>query len=996
MLLSKPGLFMKKTSLFLAIILAAITAYSQTVNISIDVLQNRRAVSPYIYGKNNSLSNNPSNPLSVAEWQRLKDAGIMLFRENSGNNATKYNWRLKLTSAPDWYNNVYSSDWDFEAQSLHTNIPGAKAMYAFQLIGQVAASNAHNFDDWNYNGAQWWPGVAQNLAGGGVVNTDYNATKALVEGDTSLYLKAWPADSTVAILDKWLGTGAGQLQLDSSQFQYWNMDNEPEIWENTHDDAMPHQLSAEDFMQRYFKVAKKARAKFPGIKLVGFVPCSEWYWYAYPNGSGNSGKISYGGSSYTWIEFFIKRIAEEQITSGVRLLDVIDLHTYFSVSSEAELLQSHRIFYDTTYDYPHANGVKLTSSTGWDSSITKEYIFKRVNDWLTQYMGTDHGVTLGSTESGWDNFNQMPLALNYASTLGIFANEGVELFTPWFWSPSYWEVVHLFSHYCKNISVLSTSSDENNLSAYSTINANNDSLTIILVNRAATSKSTQITLSNFTVANGAYPTLTLSNLPDDNSTETFVSHSSNALVSSSVVAAGNVLQLVLPAYSITAVILKAGTTGGDYLGVSPSTIELGSETETDTLTVLSNVVWTAGSDQSWLTVNPTSGSNNGTLVITSRPNRESTSRSATITVTGIGVNAQTVTVTQSAPPVYATEEMIIYNDVETLIKATWSQNGTLSQITSGAYEGTNHYRFSYNFSNWWAGFGLNLTNWAGDGSGYDFTGYESLKFACKFSTAANLSIDLVDANGSTATDDLEVTGVSTDYQDITIPLDSFTGMTLGDVGEIMVNINGNSSSGSGSFYIDNIRLGVKDVPPYKLDLSDTVLVNGAVACFDAIDTIVVAGDGNMVTFENGSAVNLVAGQSIFFLPGFHAHQGSTVNASITTDQTFCSGPLSSFSVKQSEEKNATINHEDKITVSSEEGLLKVYPNPGKGNFTVEIQNFDNGAIVTVFDLYGRKVYQTTERIIRNCSVDLSGFKKGIYVIKAAGQQRQALRRITIM
>jgi hypothetical protein len=37
----------------------------------------------------------------------------------------------------------------------------------------------------------------------------------------------------------------------------------------------------------------------------------------------------------------------------------------------------------------------------------------------------------------------MPLALNYASTLGVFANEGVELFTPWFWSPSYWEVVHL-------------------------------------------------------------------------------------------------------------------------------------------------------------------------------------------------------------------------------------------------------------------------------------------------------------------------------------------------------------------------------------------------------------------------------------------------------------------------------------------------------------------------------------------------------------------------
>jgi len=154
------------------------------------------------------------------------------------------------------------------------------------------------------------------------------------------------------------------------------------------------------------------------------------------------------------------------------------------------------------------------------------------------------------------------LALNYASTLGVFANEGVELYTPWFWSPSYWEVVHLFSHYNKNISIKSTSSDENNLSAYSTTNANNDSLTVVFVNRYTNEKTVKVTLSNINIPNGTYQLLTLNNLPANNSTETFNSHSSNALKSTTVAVLDGTFTLILPALSISSAILtQSGTTG---------------------------------------------------------------------------------------------------------------------------------------------------------------------------------------------------------------------------------------------------------------------------------------------------------------------------------------------------------------------------------------------------------------------------------------------------
>jgi hypothetical protein len=698
---------MKTLPLCLFSVLLSMVSFSQTVNIVVDAAQNRKPVSPYLYGKNNTLSDDPNYPLSASEWQKLRDAGIMLFRDNNGNNATKYNWRLKLSSHPDWYNNVYPHDWDFAAQSLQQNIPGARGMFAFQLIGKAAKTTTYNFNDWDYNGSAWTSEASNNWAGGGgPVSVGGNGGV----GDPNLYLLNWTADSTVGILDKWFGTGSGSLHLDQSAFQYWNMDNEPEIWFSTHDDVMPVQLTAEAFMQRYFEVAKKARAKFPGIKLVGFVPCSEWFWFAYYINSSNSGKIDYNGGSYTWLEFFIKRIAEEQTASGIRLLDVLDIHTYFNVESEAELLQSHRIYYDRNWVYSGANGVTLQ-----EPGTNKEYIFGRANDLLTQYLGSGHGVTIGTTESGWGNFNQMPLALNYASTLGVFANEGVELFTPWYWSPSYWEVVHLFSRYSKTFSVRSTSDDDNNLSAYSTVNADNDSLTIVLVNRYATSKNIQVTLSNFAVTDGLYPVYTLKDLPCDNSTETFVSHINNALVTSNAAVASNTLSFSIPAYSITSVILSSGAPGGDYLGVSATTIELESKVDSVEFFIYSNIDWSVSSNRSWLTVDQTTGSNNGTIMVRATANKTTDPRSATITISGTGVTSQNISVTQTAPKVYATEELVIYTDNETLIEDWWADAGTLSEISTGAFEGIKHYRFNYSLRNWWSGYGLNLTDHGGNG-----------------------------------------------------------------------------------------------------------------------------------------------------------------------------------------------------------------------------------------------------------------------------------------
>ena len=536
----------KLLSLFIAALTCASLFSQSTVTIDIDASVLPKPISPYIYGKNNNLSDNSSKPLTAAQWQVLRDLGIRMFRENGGNNSTKYNWRRKISSHPDWYNNVYAHNWDFATKSLQENIPSAQIMWAFQLGGKAALTTAKNFNDWSYNSSQWWSGVGQNLAGGGTINPD-GSHDALVEGDTELYLEDWTADSTTGVLNHWFGEDG--IGLDKNRVQYWNMDNEPEIWDGTHDDIWPVQPDAEEFMQRYFDVAKKARALYPDIKLLGPVPANEWQWYNY-----KGGKVLYNGKQYVWLEYFILRVAEEEEASGIRLLDLLDIHFYPGETNAADIVQLHRVFFDPNYVYPGANGVKRSGTSAWDNSLNKEYILKRCNDWLVKYHGEEHGVKLAVSEIGISGENPNVTASWYASTLGEFAKQGVEIFTPWTWKKGMFEVLHLFSRYSHPNFIPAISSQETYVSAYPTLNNNMDSLTIFIVNRHLTeTRKLDFNLSGFPVENGDYTLYTLSELPAN---ETFVSHTVNAIKTSSVNVADFVLNVDMPALSISALVLK--------------------------------------------------------------------------------------------------------------------------------------------------------------------------------------------------------------------------------------------------------------------------------------------------------------------------------------------------------------------------------------------------------------------------------------------------------
>ncbi|MBQ5463792.1 MAG: T9SS type A sorting domain-containing protein [Fibrobacter sp.] len=532
------------------------------IDITVDANAGIKKISPYLYGRNIDKISDGDAEVTEEESafiNQMLEAGIHMLRANNGNNATRYNWRHKMTVHPDWYNNVYSHDWAITAQKVLDKMPGVDAMYAFQLTGYAASSTDYNFPDWNWKQEHGtYATQTFDLAGGGEVSED---GKTLIKaGDPSLYNMEWPADSTVAIIPHW----KDELKFDMSRFKYWSMDNEMEIWRGTHSDLdLP--VTGDFLVERYIDVAKKARAQWKDIKLTGPVAANEWQWCSVSSYN-KEDRPKGEDRNYCWLEYFIMKVAEEQKKSGVRLLDVFDIHWYPTEKDYESRVNWHRVMFDTTYNYPGANGIKMVGGN-WDNKITKEYIFVRINQWLEKYFGKDHGITLGITETSIIDNDPMVTALIYASFLGTMQDNGVEIFTPWTWGDGMYETVHLFSRYGHPNRVQSTSSNDSLVSAYSSISNKGDSLTVIFVNR--TEKDAQdidLNLANF-ASDGKVKTLTLQNLKG----ETFVSHTSNALKENAVeaktqggttTATGysiNRFKMTLPAKSITAVLLTTTT-----------------------------------------------------------------------------------------------------------------------------------------------------------------------------------------------------------------------------------------------------------------------------------------------------------------------------------------------------------------------------------------------------------------------------------------------------
>ncbi|HPR62342.1 MAG TPA: leucine-rich repeat protein, partial [Prolixibacteraceae bacterium] len=145
-----------------------------------------------------------------------------------------------------------------------------------------------------------------------------------------------------------------------------------------------------------------------------------------------------------------------------------------------------------------------------------------------------------------------------------------------------------------------------------------------------------------------------------------------------------------------------------------------------------------------------------------------------------------------------------------------------------------------------------------------------------------------------------------------------------------------------------------------LEIENRTFADQTVKCFGAHNSITVAGNGTNVDLENGSFTTLIAGQSIRFLPGFHAQAGSYVSAYITTTGSFCDDlPEAIMAAPPVTEKSLELVETDTAPIDFVEQSMVVYPNPNNGQFTIAFTKFEGASQVFLFNAMGQKVYAAT-------------------------------------
>ncbi len=483
------------------------------LSLSVDANAAKRAISPYIYG------------LNFADAALAADIKLPVNRWG-GNSTTRYNFKLDTHST--------ASDWYFE------NIPDDNANPAALPNG----SGADNFVNANKGRGTdtimtlpligWTPKSRAYACGFSVAK--YGAQQGTdpyrpdcgngVKPDGSFVTGNNPTDTSLAITPAFVGEWIQHLKgrfgaAGSGGVRFYNLDNEPMLWNSTHRDVHPAPLSYDELRDRTYQYGAAIKAADPAAQTLGPV---EWGWTGYfysaldaaAGGSWWNNPVdrnAHGGMELT--AWYLDQMKKYEQANGVRILDYLDLHYY-----------------------PQAGGVALTGAGGqtvqdlrlrstrslWDATYTDESwindkirMIPRMRDWVNTYYP---GTKLAMTEYNFGGLEHINGALTQADVLGIFGREGLDLATMWDPPTAAQPAAYAFRMYRNyngqggmfgETSVQATSADQGKLAVYAALRSDG-ALTVMVINKTANGQTSSLNLANFSGAAAQVYTYSAANL----------------------------------------------------------------------------------------------------------------------------------------------------------------------------------------------------------------------------------------------------------------------------------------------------------------------------------------------------------------------------------------------------------------------------------------------------------------------------------------------------
>jgi len=517
-----------------------------------------------------------------------------------GDGTTRYNWQVDSSNAGfDWYfmgGNGETTVTPSGSADLMINTykaaANAKTLLTIPIIPWVNKSAAWNCSfPVSIYGAQQSTNPYVHPNGDNCGNSiASNGTQLL---DSNIY--ANHIDNTTALQQGWIQHLVGTFGTASAGgVPYYQLDNEPGGWSNTHRDVEPVQPDYDTIIslgQQYAAVIKQTDAS---AKVFGPVDFTLGGWIGTPSKQNNL----YAG------QYYLQKMAAYEQANNQRILDYFDEHYYGGGSTDAAELESTRALWDPTF-----NSGSWVEQYYFDGPMQ---LIPRFQNWIqTYYPGTKLSISEYSFASGTNPLVDM---LTETDVLGIYGRRSLDFANMWNVPQPTDPLAYSFRIYRNydgaggqfgDTSVTSASTDQSQLSVYGALRSSDGALTVVAINKTTAAIQTSLTLANF----------------NPGSTATVFTYSNanlNQIVAGSpVTVASKVVNYTFPSYSVSVFVFTAasGTRAATTTSLSASSTQL---TSGQSVTFTATVTPQSGSGSPTGTVSFLDGANSlGTVPLTS-------------------------------------------------------------------------------------------------------------------------------------------------------------------------------------------------------------------------------------------------------------------------------------------------------------------------------------------------------------------------------------------
>src|SRR5580704_6522816 len=459
-----------------ALVLCASSAMAQTVpvpTLMVDPTVSRAPISPQIYGI-------ASYGLDTSFAQEIQVPNVRW----GGDGTTRYNWMVDSSNSGfDWY--------FIGGNGQAAPVPGASADLMVKTYAPANALITIPIIPWVNKSAAWscsFPvsvyGAQQSVDPYLTINGD-TCGNSLTTTGTQLTDSNVPANhiaNTTGLQQTWVAHLISTFGAAAKGgVEFYQLDNEPYGWSNTHRDVMPGGATYPTIVQLGQQYAAAVKQADPGALVLGPSDFTLGGWI---------GTTSQQGGLFAG-QYYLQQMAAYQQQHGQRILDYFDEHYYFDTSTPAAQLASTRTLWDATY-----NGGTWVEQYDFNGPMQ---LIPRFKGWISSYYpGTKLAISEYSIDSGQKSVVD---AIAEMDVLGIYGREQLDFANMWNPPAPTDPIAYAFrmfrnydgnGHQFGDVSISAVSSDQGTLSIYAAQRSSDNAITLLTINKTTAAIATAI------------------------------------------------------------------------------------------------------------------------------------------------------------------------------------------------------------------------------------------------------------------------------------------------------------------------------------------------------------------------------------------------------------------------------------------------------------------------------------------------------------------------